>query len=259
VRIEDIDPPREAPGAAADILRTLETFALHWDGPILRQSARLEVYTAAARRLLADGLAFRCSCSRSAIREADDGRYPGTCRGGHRAGEPTSIRVRVDPAVIRFVDEIQGGVEARLDSIMGDYVVVRRDGLPAYHLAVVLDDAEQGVTCVLRGVDLLESTAAHLHLQSTLGLASPRYLHAPVVVNSAGQKLSKQTGASPASALDPSAAAATILRLLGCAPPADLAGSPPAELWSWAIGAWDVSRLRGQRALANPVAVPSDR
>jgi glutamyl-Q tRNA(Asp) synthetase len=254
VRIEDIDPPREAAGAAADILRTLEAFALHWDGPVLRQSTRGAAYVAAAERLLAEGLAFHCSCSRSEIREADASRYAGTCRAGHRLGVPTSVRVRVEPGVVRFVDGLQGTIETPLDATLGDYVVVRRDGLPAYHLAVVLDDAAQGVTCVVRGVDLLDATAAHVHLQRTLGLPSPRYLHAPVVVNSAGQKLSKQTGAAPVASLEPAQAAAMVLRLLGIAPPRGLSGAPPGELWSWALTAWDVARWQGQRALSDPRA-----
>jgi glutamyl-Q tRNA(Asp) synthetase len=251
VRIEDIDPPREVRGAADEILRTLEAFELPWDGPVLHQSMRFAAYAETARGLVAAGLAFRCSCSRSMLGERS-GRYPGTCRAGHRANQPTSVRVRVEPCVIEFTDGLQGVVETRLDAQVGDYVIERRDGLPAYHLAVVLDDAAQGITDVLRGVDLLDSTAVHIHLQRTLGAPTPRYWHAPVIVNAAGQKLSKQTGASPVRDLDRRAAAAAVLRLLGAEPPASLRGARPAELWEWAIGAWDAAALRGRKALAEP-------
>ena len=175
VRIEDIDPPREVPGAADEILRTLEAFELEWDRTVLYQSARLEAYAAAANQLLADGRAFRCRCSRSEIRAANDGesgRYPGTCRDLRVPRGDAAVRVRVDAGLVIFDDGLQGTIETDLLATLGDYVVVRRDGLPAYHLAVVLDDAEQGVTTIVRGIDLLDSTAAHVHLQGVLDVAT---------------------------------------------------------------------------------------
>jgi glutamyl-Q tRNA(Asp) synthetase len=252
VRIEDIDPPREVPGAADQILRTLEGFELEWDGPVLYQSSRRAAYDAAASRLLAAGEAFRCRCSRSEIRAANDGepaRYPGTCRDRHLTPVDAAIRVRVDPGRLQFDDGLQGKIETDLSASLGDYVVVRRDGLPAYHLAVVVDDAEQGVTTVVRGVDLLDSTAAHIHLQRALGLTTPQYYHVPIVVNEQQQKLSKQTGAA---AIDAGSgwAAPIVLELLGLAVPDQLARERPGLLWQWAIDRWNIESLRGRRALA---------
>jgi glutamyl-Q tRNA(Asp) synthetase len=255
VRIEDIDPPREAPGAVDGILRTLEAFELPWDRAVEYQSRRLAAYSATVGALLANGAAFRCVCSRSAVRaaNADDGaRYPGTCRAKAVSGKRTAVRVRVDPGALSFVDGLQGAIEAELSATTGDYVIWRRDGLPAYHLAVVLDDAEQGVTTVVRGVDLLESTAAHLHLQRVLGLPAPRYFHTPVIVNPLRQKLSKQTGAAPVEGNAAAATARRVLGLLGLAVPRALAGARPSELWSWAIAHWRIEALAGARELAEP-------
>jgi glutamyl-Q tRNA(Asp) synthetase len=253
VRIEDIDPPREVPGAADDILRTLEAFELEWDRPVLYQSRRLEAYDAIAQRLLADGQAFRCRCSRSEIRaanEGESGRYPGTCRERNLAPGDAAVRVRVDAGPVIFEDGLQGTIETDLLATLGDYVVMRRDGLPAYHLAVVLDDAEQGVTTIVRGVDLLDSTAAHVHLQRVLGLSTPRYYHLPVVVNEQGQKLSKQTGATAVDAGD-RAAAARVLELLGVAVLPELRSESPGALWRWALEHWSIDALMGQRELRN--------
>jgi len=255
VRIEDIDPPRELPGAADEILRTLEAHDLHWDGRVLFQSTRREAYETACTRLLGTGLAFRCSCTRSALRADNDGAigpYPGTCRTKTHHEEATAIRVRVEPGVERFVDGVQGPIEAKLAATTGDYVIWRRDGLPAYHLAVVVDDAEQGVTTVLRGVDLLDSTGVHLHLQRALGLPTPTYFHVPVVVNADGQKLSKQTGAAPVDRRNPDRMAAEVLELLGATVPPELRGAPPRELWQWATAGWRIDDLSGRRELRVP-------
>ncbi len=255
VRIEDIDPPREVAGAADAILRTLEAFGLEWDGPVVYQSSRFELYRAAAQRLLAAHAAFRCDCSRSAIRAGNDAqssRYPGTCRDKGLTGPDTAVRALVAPQVSRFVDGLQGALTADLAATQGDYVIVRRDGLPAYHLAVVVDDAEQLVTSVVRGIDLLDSTPAHLHLQAALGLPSPSYYHLPVVVNAAGQKLSKQTGAM---AVTPnSATAVAVLELLGAAVPHALRTEGPPALWRWAMENWTLEKLRARRSLAAPAS-----
>jgi glutamyl-Q tRNA(Asp) synthetase len=254
VRIEDIDPPREVPGAADDLLRTLEAFELEWDRPVLYQSSRLAAYRAAAERLLATGRAFRCRCSRSELRAGADGqpgRAPGTCRERLVPTGDAATRVRVDLGPVVVHDALQGRVETDLSATLGDYIVARRDGLPAYHLAVVLDDAEQQVTSVVRGVDLLVSTAAHVHLQTVLELPTPQYFHVPVVVNARHQKLSKQTGAG---AVAPGPAAAeTALRLLGLDVPRELAGERPGRLWQWALPHWNIETLRGRRELRPPV------
>ncbi len=254
VRIEDIDPPREAAGAADAILRTLEAFELEWDRSVLYQSSRHAAYAQAAGRLLADGLAFRCRCSRSEIRSANEGesaRYPGTCRNAGIAGSDAAaaVRVRVDSGPVSFQDGLQGTIETDLAATLGDYVVMRRDGLPAYHLAVVLDDAEQGITTIVRGVDLLDSTAAHVHLQGALGFTTPQYYHVPVVVNEQKQKLSKQTGAPAVNAGD-RAAAVRALELLGLPVPRELANERPGTLWQWALERWSIESLHARRALA---------
>jgi glutamyl-Q tRNA(Asp) synthetase len=252
LRIEDVDPPREVPGAADDILRTLDAYDLPWDGPVVYQSGRFALYEAAAERLLRERRAFRCSCTRSELRAEDGatGRYPGTCRGRTQHDRATAVRARVEDGMpVTFVDGVQGPVSTSLAATIGDYVIWRRDGLPAYHLAVVVDDDAQGITTVVRGVDLLDSTAAHLHLQAALGLGAPTYFHVPVVVNADGLKLSKQTGAAPVTAQERERVSAQVLGLLGATLPRELVGARPRELWSWARGHWSIGALSGQRAL----------
>jgi glutamyl-Q tRNA(Asp) synthetase len=252
VRIEDIDPPREAPGAAATILRTLEAFGLEWDREVLYQSSRMAAYAAAAEGLIGARLAFRCSCTRSTIRAGNETRrYPGTCRRKRLTSADTAIRALVEPGIIELDDQLQGTVVTHLTDTTGDYVIVRRDGLPAYHLAAVVDDAAADITTVVRGVDLLDSTAAHIHLQRLLGLRTPDYYHLPVVVNEQGQKLSKQTGATAVVEAAPGVAA-RVLALLGLEVPAELSGAQPKTLWQWALGRWAIEMLRARRAIAAP-------
>jgi len=262
VRIEDIDPPREVPGAATEILRTLEAYELFWDGPVVFQSTRRPAYDAACSRLLKAGLAFFCSCTRSELRADNDGpigAYPGTCREKAHPEGATAVRVRVGPGAERLADGVQGPIETNLSETTGDYVIWRRDGLPAYHLAVVVDDAEERMTTIVRGVDLLDSTAVHLHLQRTLGLPSPAYFHVPVVVNAEGQKLSKQTGALPIDRSEPGRVATTVLEMLGARIPDELRGAPPRELWPWATANWRIDGLRGRRELRAPSAQARER
>jgi glutamyl-Q tRNA(Asp) synthetase len=254
LRIEDIDPPREIPGAAGDIQRTLEALGLEWDRQAAYQSSHLEDYRRAAEQLLDRQLAFRCRCTRSELRagsEGPPGPYPGTCR--ERAVPPgdAALRARVEPGLETVDDQLQGLWQTELSATMGDYVIVRRDGLPAYHLAVVLDDAAQDVTTVVRGVDLLESTAAHVHLQRLLGLPRPRYYHLPVIVNALGQKLSKQNGAEPVDVTD-STLPSRVLTLLGLNVPHDLREERPTALWRWALDRWSIDSLQGRRTIAQP-------
>ena len=200
VRMEDLDRPREQPGAADAILRTLEAFGLHWDGAVEYQSRRIARYAAAMHRL--KDHTYPCGCTRSEIADsalAIDGArvYSGACRGGLPPGKAVrSIRVRAE-GEIRFTDRVQGDQSQALQRDVGDFVLCRADGHYAYQLAVVVDDADQRVTDIVRGADLLDSTARQIHLQRLLGYDTPRYLHVPVAVNAAGEKLSKQTGAEP--------------------------------------------------------------
>jgi glutamyl-Q tRNA(Asp) synthetase len=204
VRIEDIDPPRELPGAARDILETLAAFGLEGDEPVLMQHSRGVAYESALQQLRQAGLAYGCACSRRDAEDAAraaglaDGVYPGTCRHGTQGRIPRSIRLRVpDPPAdaIAFTDRAVGRYAQSLSRDVGDFVLRRADGLWAYQLAVVVDDAAQGITDVVRGADLLDNTPRQIWLQRCLGLPTPRYLHLPVVTNAQGEKLSKQTGA----------------------------------------------------------------
>lgn len=213
VRIDDLDPPREVPGAAESILRTLERFALFPDGPVVYQSTRHEAYAEALEFLMASGNAFGCQCSRSELTGMDV--YPGTCRSSGMMGEARSVRFRVGKGTVIWEDRLAGTRRFDLEGEIGDFVLKRADGFWAYHLAAVVDDAASGITDVVRGADLLDSTARHIVLQRRLGLPIPRYAHVPVVVNAEGQKLSKQTLAPPVDEEDPSLILAQVFRHLG--------------------------------------------
>lgn len=238
VRIEDLDPPREVPGSADRILSDLAHFEMVSDGPVLFQSMRTPAYEEAIAYLLENGLAYWCGCSR---RDLSPGRtYPGTCSSGLPAGRrPRTVRLRVPRQPIRFVDRIQGETECDLASSCGDFVVRRADGLPAYQLAVVVDDAFQQITDVVRGADLLDSTARQIHLQRCLGLPTPGYAHIPIVRRADGSKLSKRLRSDPIAARDGATALGQALAFLGHAPPRlDLSGT-----WAWARKNWTLSRV----------------
>ncbi|MCC4115022.1 tRNA glutamyl-Q(34) synthetase GluQRS [Aromatoleum toluclasticum] len=248
LRIEDVDAPRTVPGAAEGIIATLARFGFEWDGEIVWQSRRLDAYRAAFEQLTAAGHIFPCACTRREMADsalARDGSriYPGTCRNGLPPGRSAHAwRVRAE-GTVAFDDRIQGLQEEDLVRDVGDFVVLRGDGQFAYQLAVVVDDAAAGVTDVVRGADLLGSTGRQIHLQHLLGVATPGYAHLPVVVNAAGEKLSKQTLAAPIDALPASAALAAGLEFLGHTPPAELAHGPLAALWAWATAHWQLDRV----------------
>jgi glutamyl-Q tRNA(Asp) synthetase len=254
LRIEDLDRPREQPGAAAEIQRTLESFGLYWDGEIVFQSQRAALYAEALQRLREK--TYWCGCSRreiadSAVSLAADGAtvYPGTCRAGLPPGRTArALRVRTDGETIRFVDRVQGTQAQAVEREVGDFVLRRADGVLAYQLAVVVDDAEQGVTDVVRGADLLDSTARQILLQRLLGLPMPRYLHVPIALDAAGDKLSKQTGALPAPLVSaaPEAArqGATIRKALA------FLGQPETESLAEAVRNWNPALIPSRRALA---------
>lgn len=201
LRIEDLDPPREMPGASAQQLQTLQQLGLVPDAPVTWQSRRSGRYQAALDRLLADGLAFHCHCSRRDLALA--GGVHRRCVGARRRGR-SSVRLRVPDAThVAFTDQLQGCVVQDVDRQVGDFVLKRADGFWAYQLAVVVDDAAQGMTDIVRGADLLDSTPRQILLQRALGLSTPRYLHLPVILDASGNKLSKSEAAP---ALDPSCA-----------------------------------------------------
>jgi glutamyl-Q tRNA(Asp) synthetase len=249
VRMEDLDQPRVIPGASDAILRQLDAFGLEWDGPVVYQSARLELYEDSIRKL--EPHSYLCACTRKELEDsalAIDGSriYPGTCRAGIAPGKvPRAVRLRTHVDPIRFTDRVQGTIEQSVEREVGDFVLLRADGIVAYQLAVVVDDAAQQVTDVVRGADLLDSTARQIHLQRLLGAATPRYLHVPVATNAAGEKLSKQTRAADAGPRDIAAA----LEFLGMKAPAGLV---PGELLEWAASHWEPARIPRMRAA--PVA-----
>jgi glutamyl-Q tRNA(Asp) synthetase len=251
VRIEDVDIPRAVPGMAEAILATLERFGFEWDGEVLWQSRRTGTYGAALERLKAAEHVFPCACSRRELAEVPDSalardgslRYPGTCRGGLPPdSKPRAWRVRAE-GTIRFEDAVQGWQEEDLFHDVGDYVAFRADGMFAYQLAVVVDDAEQGVTHVVRGADLLGSTARQIHLQKLLGLPVPAYAHLPVATNVAGEKLSKQTLARAVDEGSSSSVLICALGFLGQNPSDELNGASVSEVWAWALGNWKMGRV----------------
>lgn len=249
VRMEDLDPPREMPGAPAAILETLQGYGLERDGEVVYQSQRHAAYQQVIDRLLSQGLAYACICSRKQL-EPFNGIYPGTCRNAGHGTEDAAIRVRVPELVYRFEDRVQGPFEQHLGRESGDFVIRRRDGLYAYQLAVVLDDAWQGVTDIVRGADLLDSTPRHLYLQELLGLPQPRYLHVPLIIQPDGNKLGKRYRSPP---LDPDQAAPLLvraLRALGQAPQAGLAKGSVADVLEWAVAHWDSGAIARVRTLA---------
>ena len=257
VRIEDVDGPRTVPGAADGILRTLEGFGFEWDGEVWVQSRRLDAYHDALVYLQLNGDVYPCACSRSDIaattgrRSIDGGLlYPGTCRNGLAEGKAARAwRMRVPEQTLGFVDRIQGNSQQHLGDEVGDFVLFRADGQYAYQLAVVVDDAAQGVNAVVRGVDLLDSTARQMWLQTRLGLPTPTYAHLPVVVNAAGEKLSKQTRAPAVDLGQREPLLAAALEFLGHQPPPELAHGSIDALWRWAVGAWSIERVPAVRAV----------
>lgn len=255
LRMDDIDPPRVAAGAIDEILRCLRAFALDWDGDIVYQSRRADAYHAALHVLRKRAPVFACACSRREIGEAglagaDGALYPGTCRGGLPPGRAArALRLRVDQAEIVFEDALQGNTAQRLETQVGDFVLYRADHVYSYHLACAVDDAEQGITHVVRGADLLDSTPRQIHLQHLLGLPTPEYLHLPVVVDESGAKLSKQTLARPVDASRPAPVIHDALKLLGQQPPAELARAGAHEAMSWAVAHWHRKNLPAKREL----------
>jgi glutamyl-Q tRNA(Asp) synthetase len=256
LRIEDVDTPRTAPGAAAAIQRTLLAMGLAWDGEVAWQSRRTALYERALERLRAEGLTYRCRCSRKEV--ADSGPpglegaiYPGTCRAlDLDPAVAASERLRCHERAIGFTDRAQGTLSHSVAREVGDFILKRRDGLHAYQLAVVVDDAEQGVTDVVRGADLLWSTPRQIALQGHLGFPTPRYLHFPVATDARGEKLSKQTLAPAIDGSDAAGMLAAALDFLGQPVPEP---GPPAAMLAQAVGGWQPDRI--PRATRKAVAL----
>lgn len=257
IRMEDLDTPRCVPGAAEDILRTLATFGLVSDEPVLYQSQRSAAYEEALQHLKDSGAAYPCCCTRkeiadSALHGIEGYVYAGTCRNGmsHQRATPAwRVRTDLEPPPVEFNDELQGRISQNIEKEIGDFVVKRADGLFAYQLAVVVDDAAQGITHVVRGADLLASTARQIYLQHLLGLPTPHYMHLPVAVNEAGEKLSKQTLAAPADASQPVVTLLRVLEFLRQEPPDGLSNSDVGAVLEWAVRNWQPQRLAGIRTI----------
>ncbi|MEO6227121.1 MAG: tRNA glutamyl-Q(34) synthetase GluQRS [Thermomonas sp.] len=261
LRIEDLDPPREVAGAAAAQLQTLANFGLQHDGDVVSQSQRGPLYSEVLQRLMANGIAFECHCSRAEL---------AACGGIHRSCVPTTrrskpaIRLRVpDDCVIEFNDLVHGRVEQRVDLDVGDFILRRADGLWAYQLAVVVDDAAQGITDVVRGADLLDSTPRQILLQRALDLTTPNYAHLPLLRDADGYKLSKSDAAFPVDASDPLAALHALWQSLGQAPLAHAAGDTPAEFLDAALEAFQPAQIPRQglpasAAVHNTAAIARD-
>jgi glutamyl-Q tRNA(Asp) synthetase len=248
VRIEDLDPQRTIPGAAQELLDTLRALGFRWDGPVLYQSARTSAYAAALDRLIGAELAFPCACTRKEIATAghhgvEGPIYPGTCRNGLPPGRTARAwRFRAPREPVRFSDRIAGDRAQDIAAAVGDFIVRRADAVHAYQLAVVVDDAAQGITHIVRGADLLDSTPRQISLQRALGLPTPAYAHVPLVLDAAGRKLSKSDAAMPLHRQDPIAALDKAWRFLG-QEPIRISTADPCAFLARAVDHWDPARV----------------
>ena len=248
LRMEDLDPPREMPGAQTAILQALEAYGFEWDGHMVCQSSRLDIYNSVIEGLIQDGHAYACACSRKEL-EPFNGLYPGFCREAGRDIHGAAIRLRVPERKYGFTDRVQGEFHQQLDREIGDFVIRRRDGLIAYQLAVVLDDAWQGITDIVRGADLLDSTPRQLYLQELLGLPQPRYLHVPLIIQPDGHKLGKRYRSPPLQPTEATPLLLRALRALGQQTETELHDALPGEVLSWAITHWNADRIPRCRTL----------
>ena len=252
VRIEDIDPPREQAGATDAILSALEVYGLEWDGPVLYQSQRSETYQNALDELSEKGLTYFCTCSRKQLSESKNqygSRYPGHCRSNTQVIKNSSIRLRTHNKLISFNDQHAGILSQQLESETGDFIIRRRDGLFAYHLAVAVDDAEQEISEVVRGHDLFELTPLHIYLQQCLDLPTPDYLHLPLAVTQSGRKLSKQNLVKQIDIDKPQPTLMAALKFLGQQPPDSLSGESVTDIIQWARDHWSPKNIPTARRI----------
>lgn len=255
LRMEDLDKPREIKGAANAILHSLDKFGFEWDGEVSHQSQRHELYEHYFNLLKNKALIYACTCTRKEIADSTNQQgidgvvYPQTClHHPLKSNVPCAWRIKTNSIDINFNDEIQGEIKQNLSQDVGDFIVKRADGLFAYQFAVVVDDAEQGVTNIVRGADLLDSTPRQIYLQRQLDFATPHYTHVPVASNAAGEKLSKQTLATPISENNANQLIYDALIFLGQQPDPEIRHASPTEIWQWAISNWDIKKISKLRA-----------
>ena len=247
LRIEDVDTTRRVTGSDSAIMSTLERLGFEWDQEVTWQSRRTEQYQQALEQLMAEERVFPCTCSRKLLAQTAgeiSGVYPGTCRSNRLPlAHPHAIRLRVDDIMIHFDDAVSGEYRQSLVDECGDFVIKRRDGLFAYQLAVVVDDALQGITEVVRGADLLDSTPRQIFLQRCLGYSQPDYVHLPLMLDPQGRKLSKSEGAAELNADKPAASLHKALAHLGQQPPLALMHAGVTDIWQWALENWEIGKI----------------
>lgn len=252
LRLDDIDEPRVSVSAENIALTTLKTHGMHWDGVISRQTDHIHKYEEAVAQLQASQQTFYCTCSRSMLRGKST--YPGYCRlKSEQPEEPASIRVRAPQSTLSFTDRIQGRIAGKLSDVGGDFVIMRKERIASYPLAVVVDDDATGITHVVRGSDLLENTFAQLYLIQQLGLAEPRYAHIPILNQRDEIKLSKRDNARMIDNSTPTLNLISSLHMLGMEPPAKL--TKPQALLEWGVAHWDIANVPKQRAVSDFVSI----
>jgi glutamyl-Q tRNA(Asp) synthetase len=247
LRIDDLDTPRNIKGSADSILKTLDVFGLHWDDSVVYQSQHLDAYNEILDGLAKDKLIYPCTCSRKTLTNI----YSGLCRNKQPShNSPHALRIKTDARVISFQDELQGLISDNLAGQHGDFILKRKDRIIAYQFAVVVDDCLQQINHIVRGFDLLDSTPRQIYLQQILGLATPGYMHVPVIIDEHGYKLSKQTRATAVDSKTPHRVIFGLLNLLKQNPPKELQYAPATELLSWAIDHWNPGLLRNSHAIS---------
>jgi len=255
VRIENLDKPREIPAASNEILRTLEILGMEWDHEVIYQDQRKDIYENILTTLNKRGLTYSCACTRKEIADSSisgiSGQiYAGTCRNNVQNKDcPSAVRIKTDNNIIEFEDSLHGLICQRLESETGDFILRRSDGIYAYQLAVVADDAKQGITNVVRGADLLDSTPRQIFLQKLLGFPTPAYMHLSVAVNNQGEKLSKQTKAALLDVSNPVKQLIEAISFLGQDPPIELLENNVSSFWKWAIDNWSTEKIHKKRTL----------
>ena len=250
LRMEDVDTTRKVEGADIDILHTLDAFGFEWHGEIIYQSQRNKHYQQALDQLISRSLIFPCSCSRKQLAESESGVYPGNCRNRKLSNKDEhALRIHAANIDIEFNDAVMGRQTQNIERQCGDFILRRRDSLFAYQLAVVVDDALQNITEVVRGADLLDSTARQIYLQQQLAYPTPGYCHLPLAIDATGNKISKSEGAAKVDIRNREKLICSVLKFLAQEPPADLSDAALDDIWNWAITHWDIDKIAATKTI----------